>query len=35
MPNKKGRKWYNNGKIEGCYENCPEGFIPGRLPISE
>ena len=35
MPNKKGRKWYNNGKIEGCYENCPEGFIPGILTISE
>ena len=35
MPNKKGRKWYNNGKIEGCYENCPEGFIPGRLAVSE
>lgn len=28
---RKGRRWYNNGKIEKlCYE-CPDGFLPGRL----
>ena len=29
--NTKGRRWFNNGKINKvCYE-CPEGFIPGML----
>jgi len=28
---KKGRKWYNNGTIQGQYFECPEGFILGRL----
>ena len=27
----KGRRWFNNGKINKlCYE-CPDGFTPGRL----
>lgn len=31
----KGRHSYNNGKIEVCCFECPEGFVPGRLPYSE
>ena len=28
----KGRKYYNNGIIEVMRFECPEGFVPGRLP---
>ena len=36
MPAKKGYKWYNNGKVEICIGgDCPEGFIRGRLPMTE
>ena len=28
----KGRKYYNNGKIEVMRFECPEGFVPGRCP---
>ena len=31
----KGRHYYNNGKIEVKRFECPEGFVPGRLPYSE
>lgn len=35
MPAKKGYKWYNNGTLEICTgSGCPEGFYPGRLPLS-
>lgn len=27
----KGRRWYNNGKINVRRYECPEGFVPGRL----
>lgn len=30
----KGARWYNNGQIEKFTENCPEGFILGRLPFT-
>lgn len=26
-----GRKWYNNGIINICQFQCPEGFTPGRI----
>lgn len=26
-----GRYWYNNGIIEVCSNECPEGFVSGRL----
>ena len=30
---KKGKHWYNDGKINKlCYE-CPDGFVPGMLLI--
>lgn len=28
----RGRKYYNNGIIEVMQFECPEGFVPGRLP---
>lgn len=31
----KGRHYYNNGKIEVKKFECPEGFVPGRMPYSE
>ena len=31
MINKKGRKWYNNGIIEKCSFECPDGWEKGRL----
>ena len=27
----KGKRWYNNGKINIRAYECPEGFVPGRL----
>lgn len=33
MENKK--HWYNNGIIEHLYFECPEGWVAGRLPVSE
>ena len=27
----KGRRWFNNGKINKRAKECPEGFVPGRL----
>lgn len=32
---KKGRHYYNNGEVEVMTFECPEGFVPGRLPYSE
>ena len=32
---KKGRHYYNNGDVEVMCFECPEGFVPGRLPYSE
>ena len=29
----KGRHWYNNGTVNVCTYNCPEGFTPGMLPL--
>lgn len=29
---KKKKHWYNNGEIQVCREECPEGFVPGMLP---
>lgn len=31
----KGRHYYNNGKVEVRRFECPEGFVPGRMPYSE
>ena len=31
MTNKKDRKWYNNGIIEKCSFECPDGWEKGRL----
>ena len=28
---RKGMHWYNNGKINKLYYECPEGFVPGRI----
>lgn len=33
--NKTGKHWYNNGIIQVQSTECPEGFVPGKLPISE
>lgn len=30
-----GKHWYTNGTIQVQAEECPEGFRPGRLPVSE
>lgn len=30
-PSQKGKKWYNNGIISVMSDNCPEGFVPGRI----
>lgn len=29
--NNTGKHWYNNGKINICAKECPEGYIPGML----
>ena len=29
------KKWYTNGEKQILAEECPEGFHPGRLPVSE
>lgn len=31
----KGKHWYNNGKEEILVENCPEGFLPGKIERKE
>lgn len=31
----KNRKWWNNGVINRREFECPEGFVPGRLPFSK
>jgi hypothetical protein len=31
----KGRKWYNNGVINKFARECPEGFVPGKLPYKK
>ena len=31
----KGRHWFNNGEKELNAKECPEGFVPGRLPKLE
>lgn len=28
-----GKHWYNNGKIQVMKFECPEGFVPGALPV--
>lgn len=33
--NKTGKHWYNNGIIQMQSTECPEGFVLGRLPITE
>ena len=30
-----GYHWYNNGEIEINSKECPDGFVPGRLPMSD
>lgn len=30
-----GKHWYTNGVIQIQREECPEGFRPGRLPVSD
>lgn len=30
-----GKKWFTNNIIQVLAEECPEGFKPGRLPVSE
>ena len=32
---KKGRHYYNNGEVEVMVFECPNGFVPGRMPYSE
>ena len=27
----KGKRWYNNGKINTMSKECPQGFVPGRI----
>ena len=29
-----GYKWFNNGTEEIAAKDCPDGFVPGRLPFS-
>ena len=33
--NKTGKHWYNNGVVQVQALECPDGFVRGRLPISE
>ena len=28
-----GKHWYNNGKVQTMTFKCPEGFVPGALPV--
>lgn len=30
-----GKHWYNNGVEEGYFIECPEGWVKGRLPVSD
>lgn len=30
-----GYHWYNNGETEVNSKVCPDGFVPGRLPVSD
>lgn len=30
----KGKHWYNNGKVNVTAFECPDGFFPGKLPMS-
>ena len=34
-PSQKGKKWYNNGIISIMNNDCPEGFVPGRISWKE
>ena len=31
----KGKKWFSNGRQEVLCDECPEGFVQGRLPHSD
>jgi len=31
----RGRRWFNNGKINKFCYKCPDGFVPGRLLINK
>lgn len=33
--NKTGKHWYNNGIVQVQAFECPDGFVLGRLPITE
>ena len=30
-----GKRWWNNGEIQVLREECPDGFVAGRIPESE
>lgn len=30
-----GKKWFSNGEKEILCNECPEGFVPGRMPFSK
>ena len=30
-----GKHWFNNGQKEGYFFECPDGWVKGRLPVSE
>lgn len=32
MEDKEKKHWYNNGEVQVCTTECPEGFVPGMLP---
>lgn len=32
MSDIKKRQWFNNGQLEKCCFECPQGWFPGRLP---
>lgn len=34
-PKKGAYHWYNNGEISVMRKECPEGFVPGKLPPSQ